>query len=102
MEVPIQCGDEEQCFWDSHGTAFEALGQTHHPKELSQTWGQAPSLGPLCSSAPGAAAPTVTGTTHTYGPWLLQHRSHPTRAILGLEKPSFPLLSLERVFPQVG
>lgn len=65
VEVPIQSGDEEQRFWDSHSTAFEALGQTHHPQELSQTREQSPSPGALCSSAPGAAAPSVTGTSCT-------------------------------------
>lgn len=65
VEVPIQSGDEEQRFWDSHSTAFEALGQTHHPQGLSQTREQSPSPGALCSSAPGAAAPSVTGTSCT-------------------------------------
>lgn len=75
MEVPIQCGDEEQRFWDSHSSAFEALGQTHCPQEISQAWEQSPSPAPLCSSAPRAAAPSVTPCP--YSPWLTSHQSHP-------------------------
>lgn len=93
VEVPIQCGDEEQCFWDSHSTAFEALGQTHRSQELSQTWEQSPSPGPLHSSAPEAAAPSVTSITHTYSPWLCSTAHIPPEPSWGwssLPSPSSP------------
>lgn len=57
VEVSIQRGDEEQCFWDCDGTTFEALG-TEMSSEQGWVWGQA-TMAWTISGSPAAPAPST-------------------------------------------